>query len=128
VIKAGAVDATKIAFAMEGMSRKDFLGFDTTMRKDDHQLVSEYFVGVFKKGVKYDAEGTGLGWRTTGDHPRQGHRPAQQLQDEAAAGLIRTGRQRGGGRCAGPPPWKSSSSRSSTASSTACCCSCWRAG
>lgn len=65
VIKAGAVDATKIAFAMEGMSRKDFLGFDTTMRKDDHQLVSEYFVGVFKKGVKYDAEGTGLGWQTT---------------------------------------------------------------
>ena len=76
VIKAGSVDATKIAFAMEGMSRKDFLGFDTTMRKDDHQIISEYFVGVFKKGVKYDAESTGLGWQTTAtilakdvDHP-----------------------------------------------------------
>ena len=34
------------------------------MRKDDHQLISEYFVGTFKKGVKYDAEGTGLGWAT----------------------------------------------------------------
>ena len=25
----------------------------------------EYFVGTFKKGVKYDAEGTGLGWATS---------------------------------------------------------------
>ncbi|MCX7380389.1 MAG: branched-chain amino acid ABC transporter substrate-binding protein [Alphaproteobacteria bacterium] len=62
VIKAGTTDPTKVAFAMEGMSRKDFLGYDTTMRKDDHQIISEYFVGVFKKGVKYEAEGTGLGW------------------------------------------------------------------
>ncbi len=46
------------------MTIKDFLGFETTMRKDDHQLISEYFVGIFKKGVKYDAEGTGLGWAT----------------------------------------------------------------
>lgn len=64
VNKAGAVDPTKIAFALEGLTIKDFLGFETTMRKDDHQLISEYFVGVFKKGVKYDAEGTGLGWAT----------------------------------------------------------------
>ena len=62
--KAGAVDATKIAYALEGMTIRDFLGFETTMRKDDHQLISEYFVGIFKKGVKYDAENTGLGWAT----------------------------------------------------------------
>ena len=65
VNKAGSVDPTKIAFAMEGLKLKDFLGFDTEMRKDDHQIISEYFVGIFKKGVKYDAEGTGLGWATT---------------------------------------------------------------
>lgn len=65
VIKAGAVDPTKIATAMEGMSMKDFLGYETTMRKADHQLIGEYFVGTFKKGVKYDAEGTGLGWATS---------------------------------------------------------------
>ena len=41
----------------------------------------------FKKGVKYDAEGTGLGWATDGDHPRQGRRPAQHLQDEAPGAL-----------------------------------------
>ncbi len=62
VIAAGTTDPTKVAFAMEGMSRKNFLGYDTTMRKDDHQFISEYYVGVFKKGVKYDAENTGLGW------------------------------------------------------------------
>jgi branched-chain amino acid transport system substrate-binding protein len=64
VNKAGALDATKIAYALEGMSIRDFLGFETTMRKADHQLIGEYFVGTFKKGVKYDAEGTGLGWAT----------------------------------------------------------------
>ena len=62
--KAGAVDATKIAFALEGQQLKDFLGYDTTLRKDDHQIISEYLVGVFKKGVKYDSEKTGLGWAT----------------------------------------------------------------
>ena len=64
VNKAGVVDATKIAFALEGLSQKDFLGYDSTMRKDDHQIISAYYVGIFKKGVKYDAEGTGLGWAT----------------------------------------------------------------
>src|SRR5205085_11110336 len=65
VNKAGSVDATKIATAMEDLTLKDFLGFETRMRKEDHQLIGEYFVGTFKKGVKYDAEGTGLGWATS---------------------------------------------------------------
>jgi branched-chain amino acid transport system substrate-binding protein len=62
--KAGSVDPVKIAFALEGLKHKDFLGYETVMRKDDHQLISEYFVGTFKKGVKYDSEKTGLGWGT----------------------------------------------------------------
>jgi branched-chain amino acid transport system substrate-binding protein len=61
--KAGAVDATKIAFAMEGIERKDMFGYDTVMRKDDHQIISEYMVGLLSKGNKYDSEGTGLGWK-----------------------------------------------------------------
>ena len=65
VNKAGSVDPTKIALALEDLTVKDFLGFDTRMRKEDHQIISEYFVGTFKKGVKYDAEGTGLGWATS---------------------------------------------------------------
>ena len=32
------------------------------MRKEYHQNVQTYYVGAFKKGAKYDAEGTGLGW------------------------------------------------------------------
>ena len=73
---------------MEGLELKDFLGYDTKMRKDDHQIISEYFVGTFKKGEKYDAEGTGLGWENDHDGARQGHRPAQHLQDEAPRRLL----------------------------------------
>jgi branched-chain amino acid transport system substrate-binding protein len=32
--------------------------------KDDHQLLYPYYEGVFSKNVKYDAEKTGLGWKT----------------------------------------------------------------
>ena len=39
ITKAGAVDPMKIAYAMEGLKHKDFLGYDAVMRKDDHQLV-----------------------------------------------------------------------------------------
>jgi branched-chain amino acid transport system substrate-binding protein len=87
VNKAGAVDATKIAYALEGMARKDFLGYDTVMRKDDHQIMTAYFVGVFSKGNKYDSEGTGLGWKTSAtvlakdlEHPTtcKMKRPAQK--------------------------------------------------
>jgi branched-chain amino acid transport system substrate-binding protein len=62
--KAGSLDAFKVASAMEGQRMKDFLGFDNWMRADDHQLHSAYYVGVFQRGVKYDSERTGLGWKT----------------------------------------------------------------
>ena len=63
ITKAGSTDPTKVAFALEGLAQKDFLGYDTMMRKDDHQFMMPYVVGSFAKGVKYDAENTGLGWR-----------------------------------------------------------------
>ena len=62
IVKANSLDPTKIAFAMEGLKIKDLLGYETTMRAADHQIVQTYYVGAFKKGAKYDAEGTGLGW------------------------------------------------------------------
>jgi branched-chain amino acid transport system substrate-binding protein len=62
--KAGSTDPAKFAAALEGMTITDMLGYQVTMRKEDHQILSEYFVGVFTKGVKYDSEGTGLGWKT----------------------------------------------------------------
>ena len=62
--KAGSTDPTKFALALEGLKLTDMMGHEVTMRGDDHQLISPYFVGVFTKGVKYDSEGTGLGWKT----------------------------------------------------------------
>ncbi len=64
VDKAGSTDALKVAQALEGMHMKDLLGNDTYMRKDDHQLIMPYYAGVFVRGVKYDSEHTGLGWKT----------------------------------------------------------------
>ena len=69
VNKAGAVDATKIAFAMEGQAMKDFLGYDTLMRKDDHQFFQPmYVVSLGERGPKepFDEEKTGWGWKTLG--------------------------------------------------------------
>jgi len=64
ISKAGSLDAFKVASAMEDQKMKDFLGFDTWMRADDHQMMTAYYVGVFQRGVKYDSEKTGLGWKT----------------------------------------------------------------
>ena len=62
--KAGSADPVKFSAALEGLTITDMLGYQVTMRKADHQILSEYFVGVFTKGVKYDSEKTGLGWKT----------------------------------------------------------------
>ncbi|HEY1720369.1 MAG TPA: branched-chain amino acid ABC transporter substrate-binding protein [Magnetospirillaceae bacterium] len=63
--KVGSLDPTKIAFAMEDMQLKDFLGYDTVMRKADHQVLMPYYTSTLTKGAQYDAENTGLGWVPT---------------------------------------------------------------
>ena len=67
--KAGSADPVKFSAALEGLTITDMLGYQVTMRKPDHQILSEYFVGVFTKGVKYDSEKTGLGWATEATIP-----------------------------------------------------------
>jgi branched-chain amino acid transport system substrate-binding protein len=62
--KAGTTDPAKFALALEGLTLTDMTGREITMRKDDHQLLPEYFAALFTKGVKYDSEKTGLGWKT----------------------------------------------------------------
>jgi branched-chain amino acid transport system substrate-binding protein len=62
--KAGSIDAVKVAEALEGMEETDLFGARNIMRKDDHQLLHPYYEAVFTKGVKYDVEKTGLGWKT----------------------------------------------------------------
>jgi len=61
--KAGSTDPLKVALALEDMHYKDLDGQENVMRKEDHQLLMPYYVGVFSKDVKYDAEHTGFGWK-----------------------------------------------------------------
>src|SRR6201996_7016258 len=61
--KAGSTDPLKVALALEDMHVKDLDGQENIMRKDDHQLLMPYYVGVFSKDVKYGAEHTGFGWK-----------------------------------------------------------------
>ena len=64
VNKAGSTDALKVALALEGVAVKDAVGQNNLMRKDDHQLMTPFYQAVFTKGVKYDSEKTGFGWKT----------------------------------------------------------------
>ncbi|MBS0643445.1 MAG: branched-chain amino acid ABC transporter substrate-binding protein [Acetobacteraceae bacterium] len=64
VNKAGSVDPLKVALALEGMQITDLASQTETMRKEDHQLIGPLWVAEFAKGVKYDSEKTGFGWKT----------------------------------------------------------------
>jgi branched-chain amino acid transport system substrate-binding protein len=60
--QAGAVDARKIAYALEGMKHDSLWGGTLTMRKSDHQLIQD--VHVMKhtnKGVTHDMDSSGFG-------------------------------------------------------------------
>ena len=63
----GSTDTRKVAAALEGMKYKSPLG-EVEMRKTDHQLQAPLFLGIWakqgSKGVKYDAENTGYGFRS----------------------------------------------------------------
>ena len=65
--KARSTDPKAVAYAMEGMRYKSPLG-ELEMRKTDHQLQAPLYLGVWakqgSKGVKYDAENTGHGFRS----------------------------------------------------------------
>jgi branched-chain amino acid transport system substrate-binding protein len=60
-------DPLKVAKALEGLSYLSPTG-PALMRKEDHQLIQPLYLATFTKagvpGVKYDAEGTGFGWKT----------------------------------------------------------------
>ena len=61
--KAGSNDPVKMARALEGMKMQTSLG-EVEMRADNHQILQPLYVSTLSKGVKYDAEGTSLGWKT----------------------------------------------------------------
>ncbi len=64
ITKVGNVtDLTKIAEALEGMEYDSPFG-KIKMRRDDHQATHPLYINQLVKGVKYDAEGLGMGWKT----------------------------------------------------------------
>ena len=58
-----ADDVAAIARALEGMEYDSPFG-KIKMRKDDHQATHPLYINQLVKGVKYDAEGRGRGWKT----------------------------------------------------------------
>lgn len=67
--KAGSTDALKVALALENMEGTDAFGQKNTMRKDDHQLLTAFYQAQFVRGVKFDSEKTGAGWKTEATIP-----------------------------------------------------------
>ncbi len=67
ITKANSTEPKKVAYALEGMTYKSPIG-EIEMRKTDHQLLAPLFLGIWakqgSKGVKYDAEKTGYGFRS----------------------------------------------------------------
>ena len=61
--KAQSNDPVKVARALEGMKMATPLG-EVEMRADNHQILQPLYVSTLAKGVKYDSEDTGLGWKT----------------------------------------------------------------
>jgi branched-chain amino acid transport system substrate-binding protein len=62
-------DAKSIAAELDGMTVEAFDGGEASMRKDDHQLFQDMYIGSFgplDPGAKFDEEGTGWGWETIG--------------------------------------------------------------
>lgn len=63
---ARSADPVKVARALHGMKYAGATG-EVLMRPSDHQLISAHYIATYTKtggAVKYDAEGTGYGWRT----------------------------------------------------------------
>ncbi len=65
--KAKSTDPKMVGAALEDMHYRSPLG-EVTMRKTDHQLQAPLYLGIWakqgSKGVKYDAENTGYGFRS----------------------------------------------------------------
>lgn len=65
--EAKSTEPLKVAKALENTRYQGDTG-EVWMRADDHQLMQPLYIATFMKvgepGVRYDAEGTGYGWKT----------------------------------------------------------------
>ena len=69
VNQAKSADPKAIAAQLEGMKTEGFDGGEIFMRKEDHQLFQDMYIGSFgplDPGAKFDEEGTGWGWKVAG--------------------------------------------------------------
>ncbi len=69
VNQAKSADPKAIAAQLEGMKTEGFDGGEIFMRKEDHQLFQDMYIGSFgplDPGAKFDEEGTGWGWKLAG--------------------------------------------------------------
>jgi branched-chain amino acid transport system substrate-binding protein len=63
---AGAAEPLRVGRALHGMRFSGDTG-EVLMRAEDHQLIAPNYIATFTRAggaVKFDAEGTGLGWKT----------------------------------------------------------------
>ncbi len=61
--KAQSNDPIKVANALEGLKMQTPLG-EVEMRADNHQLLQPLYVSTLSRGMKYDVESSGLGWKS----------------------------------------------------------------
>lgn len=66
--QAGSTDAVAVAKALEGMTYDSPTG-TVTMRAEDHQLIQPMYVSVMDTAAKYDADNSGVGFRTIAKIP-----------------------------------------------------------
>ena len=63
-----AEDIDAVATALEGMEFKSQTG-TVTMREQDHQLLQPMYISVMDTDAKYDADNSGVGFRTVANIP-----------------------------------------------------------
>ncbi|WP_372957703.1 branched-chain amino acid ABC transporter substrate-binding protein [Marinobacter sp.] len=63
-----AEDIDAIAYALEGMEFESQTG-TVTMRADDHQILQPMYMSVMDTDAKYDADNSGVGFRTVANIP-----------------------------------------------------------
>ena len=87
--KAGVTDPMKIALALEGMEVTDAVGQKNTMRREDHQLIDQFYAAVFTSGVKYRFRRHWVRLEDGADHPGITTRPTHNMQDETTRRSIK---------------------------------------
>lgn len=64
----GVDDIDAVAYALEGMTFESPTG-TVTMRADDHQILQPMYISVMDTDAKYDADNSGVGFRTIANIP-----------------------------------------------------------